>query len=114
MTTPHPFLESMMREKFPCEVCKGDGFTAEHGNHNPETGECLNCPIQEQCEVCEATGYKYFHLLPIFTSFEKQIREDRDKEWGDMLKKHPDALIQLQGEIALKKMLPLPILKIKE
>lgn len=40
-----------------CPYCKGQGWTTEHGsNHNPETGECEACPIQVQCEHCQATG----------------------------------------------------------
>jgi hypothetical protein len=40
-----------------CPACDGKGWTAEHGNHhNPETGECEDCPVQVQCEMCRATG----------------------------------------------------------
>jgi hypothetical protein len=37
-----------------CKECKDDGFTAEHDspNRHGEDGECVNCPIQVQCESC--------------------------------------------------------------
>lgn len=47
-------------EKEKCKVCNGDGYYADHApmnTHNPETGECMICPIQVQCEECEATGF---------------------------------------------------------
>lgn len=40
-----------------CPSCGGDGFTAEHDPTDPHiNGFCNNCPIQVQCEHCEATG----------------------------------------------------------
>ena len=42
-----------------CKTCNGVGFSTEHNapeTHNPETGECINCPIQVQCEDCCGTG----------------------------------------------------------
>lgn len=42
-----------------CSDCGGQGWTAEHdlpSNHNPETGECISCPVQVQCNTCEGTG----------------------------------------------------------
>jgi hypothetical protein len=46
----------------PCEVCGGQGFTAEHnpapGTHD-EDGNCLyDCPVQVPCEACNGTGRK--------------------------------------------------------
>ena len=48
----------MKEEKWEiCDYCKGDGWTAEHGQwHNPETGECEGCPVQEGCDICKGTG----------------------------------------------------------
>ena len=40
-----------------CPDCKGDGWTSEHDPADPHIdGVCSNCPIQVQCETCEATG----------------------------------------------------------
>ena len=42
-----------------CTDCDAMGWTAEHNTadtHNPEDGSCMNCPIQVQCDTCEATG----------------------------------------------------------
>ena len=41
-----------------CPVCGGVGYTAEHDlpSRHGEDGECINCPIQVQCENCLGTG----------------------------------------------------------
>lgn len=40
-----------------CPKCKGDGWTTEHANHPHPDGDCCGaCPVQEQCEYCQATG----------------------------------------------------------
>lgn len=41
-----------------CHVCMGSGFTAEHDlpNRHGEDGECVSCPVQVLCELCEGTG----------------------------------------------------------
>ena len=41
-----------------CPVCNGVGYTAEHDlpSRHGEDGECINCPIQVQCENCLGTG----------------------------------------------------------
>jgi len=42
-----------------CKHCNGQGSTAEHDiarSHDPETGECISCPVQVQCEHCEGKG----------------------------------------------------------
>ena len=35
-----------------CPVCNGVGYTAEHDlpSRHGEDGECINCPIQVQCD----------------------------------------------------------------
>ena len=43
-----------------CNICNGQGWTAEHspyqGDHD-EDGSCNgSCPIQVQCEYCQGTG----------------------------------------------------------
>ena len=44
------------QELVECEACDGDGWTAEHDPQDPHENGCTNCPIQVQCEICEATG----------------------------------------------------------
>lgn len=40
-----------------CKKCGGDGFTSEHGcNPNYPESCAYTCPVQVQCEACEATG----------------------------------------------------------
>ncbi len=40
-----------------CDKCTGFGYTSEHDPSDPHIdGECSNCPIQVQCENCQATG----------------------------------------------------------
>ena len=42
-----------------CPVCNGDGWYADHASSDlhDEDGQCCGyCPIQVQCETCEATG----------------------------------------------------------
>ena len=40
-----------------CKRCGGDGFTSEHGcNPNYPESCAYTCPVQVQCEACEATG----------------------------------------------------------
>lgn len=46
----------MKEEQFECPTCKGVGWTAEHSHHHGESGECLDCPVQVQCQDCEGTG----------------------------------------------------------
>jgi len=46
-------------------------------------------------------------VLEFIDELLKEQREKRDKEWVEMIKKHPIALTQLQGEIALFRKLDL-------
>lgn len=40
-----------------CPYCNGDGWTAEHDLHPHPDGDCMGmCPVQVQCQYCEATG----------------------------------------------------------
>lgn len=42
-----------------CKICNGDGFTSEHDEDSRDhEGQhcCSGCPIQVQCENCQATG----------------------------------------------------------
>jgi exosome complex RNA-binding protein Rrp4 len=40
-----------------CPYCKGFGYTSEHDPSDPHEDGCSGgCPIQVQCEKCEATG----------------------------------------------------------
>ena len=49
-----------------CKRCGGDGFTSEHGcNPNYPESCAYTCPVQVQCEACEATGTIFEILLPI-------------------------------------------------
>ncbi len=50
-------------EKKECKNCGGSGYTSEHNPDDPHTDEqgnsigCSgNCPIQVECNDCEATG----------------------------------------------------------
>jgi len=41
-----------------CPECGGSGIVAEHdipANHG-EYGECISCPVQAPCVVCQMTG----------------------------------------------------------
>ena len=54
----HIEVKEKKDERGKCPQCNGVGFTSEHdlpSNHAPN-GDCISCPIQVQCEVCEATG----------------------------------------------------------
>jgi hypothetical protein len=43
-------------EEINCPKCNGDGYTSEHDPRCNGTN-CLHlCPIQVQCEFCQATG----------------------------------------------------------
>jgi len=46
--------------KEPCPKCNGVGWTSEHDptdtSEQHYAGYCTSCPIQVQCEYCEATG----------------------------------------------------------
>lgn len=58
-----------------CGKCNGDGYTLEHDPHPHENGDCQGmCPIQVQCEKCEATGY-----IPV--SLSDLIREAKEEGW---------------------------------
>jgi hypothetical protein len=49
-------MEEMYKK---CDLCEGNGWTAEHSpNCNPHE-PCARgqCPIQEPCQKCNATGY---------------------------------------------------------
>jgi hypothetical protein len=41
-----------------CPVCNGVGYTVEHNPDDPHDGGVCSggCPIQVECEQCEATG----------------------------------------------------------
>lgn len=44
-------------KKVTCDNCEGEGWTLEHGPwHNPDTGECEGCPVQQYCDKCKGTG----------------------------------------------------------
>jgi len=47
-------LSDIRHELTICPYCHGQGWTEEH--HYACQGECFDCPIQEQCDKCEATG----------------------------------------------------------
>lgn len=41
-----------------CPKCNGFGYYAGHDlpNRHGEDGECVNCPVQVPCEICDGTG----------------------------------------------------------
>ena len=40
-----------------CPICEGKGWSLEHDPNDPHTGGvCTCCPVQVQCEPCQATG----------------------------------------------------------
>lgn len=44
---------------FECPKCDGCGWNFGHdlpARHHPDTGECLTCPAQLACELCEGDG----------------------------------------------------------
>ena len=49
-------------DKVKCENCQGDGWHIDHSDRHYHTGddescEQAGCPVQRQCETCQATGY---------------------------------------------------------
>jgi len=41
-----------------CNHCNGDGFTSEHDPQDPHESGCSGgCPIQVQCDNCQAKGF---------------------------------------------------------
>jgi len=49
-------------DKVRCENCQGDGWYIDHSDRHYGTGdsescEQAGCPVQRQCEVCQATGF---------------------------------------------------------
>ena len=61
-----------------CNHCNGDGWTSEHDPLDPHENGCTNCPIQVQCEHCEATGLLWKKDIP--TKIETV--EDEDNEFS--------------------------------
>ena len=49
------------KAKIKCEKCNGDGWYEDHATgdySHDEWGACNgSCPVQVQCEKCEATGF---------------------------------------------------------
>lgn len=41
-----------------CSNCGGSGIVAEHDipAHHGEDGECVSCPVQAPCKICQMTG----------------------------------------------------------
>lgn len=59
-----------------CKVCDGYGFTSEHNPFDPHIdGQCNSCPIQVQCESCQAQGY-----IPMHT-YASQTREEEKQHY---------------------------------
>ena len=42
--------EEIAEEIIECKTCGGQGWTADHGQHDGD--KCLDCPIQVQCPYC--------------------------------------------------------------
>lgn len=40
-----------------CPECDGYGYNLEHDPYDPHINGCNNCPIQEPCQLCLATGW---------------------------------------------------------
>ena len=50
-------LHDKEKGKIECPQCNGYGYYA--GHNTPEThpdGDCTQCPIQVECDLCEAMG----------------------------------------------------------
>lgn len=48
-----------MKNQIECPDCQGHGYTSEHDDTSfDHEGQhcCSNCPVQAQCETCQATG----------------------------------------------------------
>ena len=64
-----------------CPECEGYGWYSDHDPFDPHIdGVCTNCPIQVQCEKCEATGLVYKADL----EEEKQQRQLNNQFIDDM------------------------------
>ena len=56
-----------------CPNCNGDGYTSEHANTPHEFGCDGACPVQEQCERCQAKGFILY--VPSPTPEKEEIGE---------------------------------------
>lgn len=46
-----------MPESNICPDCNGVGHIAAHNDqHDPETGDCIDCPVKRICDRCSMTG----------------------------------------------------------
>ena len=77
-----------------CKRCGGDGFTSEHGcNPNYPESCAYTCPVQVQCEACEATGLE----PPQDTSLDDIIEELVVDTFEDVV------LVQVEDKIKAKR-----------
>jgi hypothetical protein len=58
----HPDNKELMDGRSVCSFCGGDGWTAEHNPEDTsvehmEYGHCTSCPVQIQCDRCQANGF---------------------------------------------------------
>lgn len=64
-----------------CPECDGCGWYSDHDPSDPHIdGFCTNCPVQVQCEKCEATGLVY----KVDLENEKQERQLNNKFIDEM------------------------------
>lgn len=49
-------VEMCEKEAVSCAKCEGQGWYADHADEHAPDGSCINCPVQVQCEQCQATG----------------------------------------------------------
>jgi hypothetical protein len=50
-------MKDIRRELTICPNCQGHGWI--EGHHYMCDGDCVDCPVQIQCEACEATGIRW-------------------------------------------------------
>lgn len=72
-----------------CDVCNGDGYTAEHDlpSRHGEDGECISCPVQVGCEKClgggQVIGISDEELLDLdndgFISYLNQVTSEKNE-----------------------------------
>lgn len=71
-------------EKLACDFCYGLGYTSEHADHPHTNGDCFGaCPIQVECEYCEATGFITGDIL-LRKEYQRQMINKRKEIDNDL------------------------------
>ena len=71
-------MEDIRHDLIVCSHCNGNGWRDEHDPDDLHIDGCSNCPIQVQCECCQATGLLW--RKDIQTETEKETVKDEDED----------------------------------